>query len=249
MGIFDQYSAFYDLFYQDKNYMAECDFILSLLGAADRREALKILDLGCGTGSHACLLARKGHHVTGIDQSETMLSQAVEKAEKENLRIRFEQADVGRFNLQKKFDGILSMFDVMGYLNSNRKLTAAFQRVADHLEKDGRFIFDAWFGPGVINDPPADREKTVQNGDLEIKRTAVPELDLLRQIVSVNYTIELSDGTQFSETHRMRFFFPREMELLAEGSGLKIDRILPLPGDQFPIGMTTWKAVFVLCRE
>jgi SAM-dependent methyltransferase len=48
---------------------------------------LRGLDLGCGQGWYACELARKGHKITGVDQSEGQLARAHEYAEGEGLAL------------------------------------------------------------------------------------------------------------------------------------------------------------------
>ena len=57
------YAGAYDLFYGEKNYDAECDLIEALWREYGDGGTASILDLGCGTGSHAIRLARRGHRV------------------------------------------------------------------------------------------------------------------------------------------------------------------------------------------
>ena len=49
----------------------------------------RVLDVGTGTGRHALKLARRGAHVTAIDQSPEMLAVARQSAEREGLTIDF----------------------------------------------------------------------------------------------------------------------------------------------------------------
>ena len=56
-------------------------------------EKLEVLDVGCGTGVIALLLAELGHNVTGIDLSEGMLKKAKEKARTFNLPVEFKNGD------------------------------------------------------------------------------------------------------------------------------------------------------------
>jgi ubiquinone/menaquinone biosynthesis C-methylase UbiE len=53
----------------------------------------RILDLGCGTGSLAVLLAQAGHEVTGIDASMQMLALARAKAATAGVRLDLGRAD------------------------------------------------------------------------------------------------------------------------------------------------------------
>ncbi len=45
---------------------------------------LKVLDLGCGQGRDALMIARKGHEVLGVDVSPTGIKQMLEKARDES---------------------------------------------------------------------------------------------------------------------------------------------------------------------
>ena len=53
----------------------------------------RILDVGCGTGSLAVLLAQAGHEVTGIDTSAQMLALARAKAATAGVRVDVARAD------------------------------------------------------------------------------------------------------------------------------------------------------------
>jgi len=44
-----------------------------------------VLDVGCGQGRDALFIARRGHHVAGVDIAATGISQLVEDAQAEGL--------------------------------------------------------------------------------------------------------------------------------------------------------------------
>ncbi|NBH05983.1 class I SAM-dependent methyltransferase [Amycolatopsis sp. SID8362] len=52
-----------------------------------------VVDLGCGTGSLAVLLAQAGHAVVGVDRAPRMLEKANEKAETAGVRVDFRAGD------------------------------------------------------------------------------------------------------------------------------------------------------------
>lgn len=68
----------------------------------------QILDIGCGTGSISVLLARLGHHLTGIDLSPEMIARAKQKAEEAGRQINFMAMDAAHPRIDnQKFDVLL----------------------------------------------------------------------------------------------------------------------------------------------
>jgi ubiquinone/menaquinone biosynthesis C-methylase UbiE len=54
---------------------------------------LRILEVGCGTGRTACLLAEMGHDVTALDRSDSMLEKAKRRAQLQKLNVRYLKGD------------------------------------------------------------------------------------------------------------------------------------------------------------
>jgi len=99
-----------------------------------------ILDLACGTGDLAVLLAQEGYQVTGVDLSEEMLRQARRKTGAGG--VKFAQADIRRLALGEGFDLVCCFFDSLNHLTSKSDLLSAFKTARGHLRPHGRFIFD-----------------------------------------------------------------------------------------------------------
>lgn len=233
MNVFGSYSRYYDILYKEKDYPAEVEFIDSLIKKYADNNVGTILDMGCGTGGHALLLAEKGFSVTGIDRSEDMLSIAKEKAKAKEIKIPvdFFKADIRDFNLNKKFDAIVSMFAVMSYQTTNEDFEKALLSASRHLKPGGLFIFDVWFGPAVITQKPGDRIKIIENNGEKIIRLTHSKLDFMRHIVDVNFNVmRIIDKTiheSIEETHRMRFFFPMELELYLTNTSYQVLKMIP----------------------
>ena len=126
MNIFADYSKFYDLLYQDKNYHAEVSYLVNLINAHGNK-GKDILELGCGTGRHALLFAQQGYKVHGIDLSADMVEKAQAlRSEYPQLvdAMTFESADLRAVRLSQKFDVIFFefMYIVMPYTNLKKKI-------------------------------------------------------------------------------------------------------------------------------
>jgi SAM-dependent methyltransferase len=76
----------------------------------DARPPGRALDIGCGTGTNAVTMARRGWKVTAIDLSRVALRSARRKARADGLMIDFQRADAGTLlGLQGPFDFALDV--------------------------------------------------------------------------------------------------------------------------------------------
>src|SRR5262249_13725753 len=216
------YADSYDALYQDKNYLAECAMVKGLFQTYGDGSIRTILDMGCGTGNHAIPLAQQGFEVTGVERSESMLVHARSKAAKAlpNKKIEFHQGDIRSAKLGRQFDAALMMFAVLGYQKENKDVLAALRTARQHLREGGLLVFDVWYGPAVLSERPAQRVKVIPTLDGQILRVASGKVDSLHHLCTVDYHIwHLSKNQPVRETeesHTMRYFFPRELELFLD---------------------------------
>lgn len=222
--VFSDYARYYDLLYKDKDYAAETAYVHTLIQKY-APGAKSILNLGCGTGKHDAHLERIGYEVCGVDLSETMLVEAGKRAIPGKLE--FFHGDVRTVDLGKKFDVVVSLFHVMSYQTTDDDVLAAFKTADRHLKEDGVFIFDFWHGEGVLNDPPSDRVKQLEDDVVKITRTARPVMHRRRDVIDVNYHVAATDKrsgheSEFKETHVMRYFFLTGLERLLAKAGFAV---------------------------
>ena len=247
MSVFAAYSKYYDLLYRDKDYPGEARYIHELV-TKHRPGARTVLDLGCGTGRHAQLLAERDYQLTGVDLSEEMLKVARESGP----QLSFVQGDVRSVRLGKTFDVVLSLFHVMSYQTTNADLRAALSTVREHLAPGGLFVFDCWYGPAVLSSRPETRVKRLEDASIQVTRLAEPVLHPNDNLVDVNYHVLIRDKQsgaveELRETHKMRYLFAPEVLLLLDGAGLRLTQLSEFMSDREP-GFETWNAVFIGTR-
>lgn len=254
MTMFGKYADFYDALYQDKDYKGECDAIEEIFKKYAKLRVSSILDLGCGTGNHAFMLHQRGYRVVGVDRSEVMLANAIKKLSKlaSKKNIRFEKADLRRWNTNEKFDAVVMMFAVLGYQLTDEDVLQAFSTVKKHLKSGGLFIFDIWYGPAVLTQKPSKRTKTVNTPNGKIIRTASSEIDTSRHICTVHYTTShmgnKHQNQKIKEDHQMRYFFPKELELFLKASGLELIRLGAFPNWREEPNEATWN-IFCIAKS
>jgi len=229
----DIFSTAYDGLYANKDYSKECDLIEHLFSEYGKDKARSIVDLGCGTGTHAVMMATRGYNVTGIDASLTMLDQAKskEKLLPQSVRneLTFINGDINDIELQAPVDGALMLFSVLGYAANNEKLATLLSHVRKMINPGGVFIFDFWYGPAVISHDPGSRVGRTPIPDGEIIRISNGEIDDIRQVCEISFEFWQVINDQITdrmiENHEMRYFFPREINMLLTSAGFRLGKL------------------------
>jgi SAM-dependent methyltransferase len=253
MNPFGPYAAYYDLLYQDKNYREECQYIDKLI-KLHHPQASNLMDLGCGTGKHVALLSKMGYAATGVDRSSEMIAIAKANGPIDTGKLRFLEGDARNVLLEEQFDVVTALFHVMSYQTGNEDISSVFKTAERHLPTNGLFIFDCWYGPGVLSDPPVVRIKRMENEEIKVLRISEPVLFPNENRVDVHYDIQIHEKKNNSqgpslikEVHSMRYLFHPEIELYSKNKGFEIIDFREWMKDNKP-GLNTWNAVFV-CRK
>jgi SAM-dependent methyltransferase len=104
---------------------------------------LRMLDLACGTGTLALLMAERGWDVLGIDLSPSMLAAAERKRVQAGCEhVRFQQADMRDVVVNTPVDLVTCCYDTLNYLLEQHDLARCFTSVMQALVPDGLFCFD-----------------------------------------------------------------------------------------------------------
>ena len=141
MDAYHNLAASYDRLTNDVDYQATVDFYWQIL----QKEGLNprtAVDLACGTGSVALLLAKKGLQVTGVDMSEEMLCEAFQKAQDMENPPYFVCQPLQNLRLPRGVDLAVCALDSMDYITDPADCREAIFRIYRALNPGGCFIFD-----------------------------------------------------------------------------------------------------------
>ena len=248
-----RHATYYDIFYADKPYAQEAEFVHQCLRHFQRGETRKILDLACGTGTHAIILEGLGYNVIGVDHSGDMLARAREKAEKSSSDVVFLLQDMRALEFPgETLDAVICLFDSLGYVESNSAIADVLRGVHNLLRPDGLFLFEFWHAGAMLTsyEPVRVRRWPTAYGDL--LRIGETKLDVARQLAQVTYTIyDLHhDGTysQMSETQSNRYFLVQEMDAFLSSAGFCPEKWFDGFSTQEIIDRSTWHVLAVTRR-
>lgn len=138
---YTSFAKVYDLFMDNIDYPMWCDYLTGLLKEYGIADGL-VLELGCGTGTMTELLADQGYDMIGVDASEEMLEEAMEKRLISGNQILYLQQDMREFELYGTVRAVISICDSMNYILEEEELLQVFRLVNNYLDPGGIFIFD-----------------------------------------------------------------------------------------------------------
>ena len=157
--IYKKFAKYYDKVYADKDYQKEVEFIKWAVKKYKKSPGDRLLDVACGTASHALLL-KKNFTITGVDINPDMLNLAKKKVK----GVKFIKGDMKKLALTQKFDVVLCMFTTMTYNLNYDELENTLRRFYNHLQPGGVVIFDLgihkdhWLGGSVWINTYSDKD-------------------------------------------------------------------------------------------
>lgn len=245
MNTFNKYADYYDSIYQDKNYKKESDFLIAAIKKYSSIKVKNILSLGCGTASHDIILAKEGFKIFGIDRSKKMIEIAKDKAKKENIDIKFRVADITNFKVVEKFEFAMAMFNILGYMADNESMEKLLKNVSKSLKNNGLFVFDCWYGPAVLKSRPENKEKEIGQ---DLVRKTFQKLDIEKSMIGIDFEILEHNISKSKESHKIRFWYLRELEYFFEKSNFKLIKTCNFMDLNSKISEDNWN-IFVIVQK
>jgi SAM-dependent methyltransferase len=208
----------------------------------------RALDLACGTGTLALMLADAGWYVVGLDSSAAMLDQARAKAGNMAApgRVAFVQADMRALPASGErpatkdqrsqietlsacvlhpasFNLATCVYDSLNYLVDQRDLAACFHSVAHMLAPGGLLIADMNTRYFLEYDWGA-CEVIEQAGLVQVRQTYFDPATACSTMVLSGFAGDDRRGyARFDETHVERAYAPEVVERLLRSAGLEVE--------------------------
>lgn len=221
----------------------------SFLQEAFRRYAhipvREVLDLGCGTGCIASLLADAGYDMVALDNSPDMLNIARRHNAGKNTLLLCQ--DMRDFELYGTVQAAYSSFDCLNYLRTTADLRKVFSLVHLYLEPGGVFVFDVntsyrfetVFGNNTFS---------YEFDDGLLLWRCDPKKRSCRFVL--DWFAEQEDGSYLRETEVQTEYLhtSRTLRDLARETGFSVEAVLPRPDPAAPPEKNAEKEYFILRR-
>ncbi len=141
MDAYHDLAVSYDRLTNDVDYKATVEFYFEIL-EKEKLSPRTAVDLACGTGSVALLLAERGLQVTGVDLSGEMLTVASQKAQQMDNPPFFVCQPLQELSLPRGVDLAVCALDSLDYITDPQDCQKAIHRIYRVLNPGGCFIFD-----------------------------------------------------------------------------------------------------------
>lgn len=204
---------FYYHYVDFKVAQSEVPFIEAVLSLGPESQ---ILDLGCGNGRHAILLAGRGYQVTGIDYSEGPLEIAKEEAKRQGLEIIFRQQDMRTLDEASLYDAVLMMDCAFG-LFSDDENEDVFARVAQALKPGGGLLLNLFNPYYMVVHQEVRHEADGDRDFIRRVRFDVQQGRVLDDILCLDVTAGLREAIP---TKSYRAYTIPELQRMADSCGI-----------------------------
>lgn len=220
------FARFYDTIYAKLRKGVDSDYFLDKIMKTNG----KVLEVGVGTGRFFLQSLQQGVDIYGIDVSTDMLEVLRSKLDKEE-HFRVSEQNVCELNLNQTFDLIVAPFRVFAHLLTIEDQLKALNKIHEHLNPGGRFIFDLYL-PNLNILLNGISKRLDFEGEYEIgkklQRYVSAKADLINQLnyVTMSFIWQENGGTKEQVWEfPMRYYFRYELEHLIKHSKLKLDCI------------------------
>lgn len=225
--VYERYAPFYDASGQIRFALLTADYLREVLKRhpVGGRHAL---DMACGTGTLALILADAGWHVIGIDRSATMLAQAHTKAQHADFAgsVQFIEYDMRRaadVTPAGSCHLVTCTYDSLNYMLTAADLAACFAAAAHALAPGGVFVGDMntrhfleydWDACVIYEQP----------GYIQVEQSYfAPEQALSTMLLSGFVGNDEAGYLRFDETHHERAYPVEHVDSLIAAAGLTIE--------------------------
>ena len=181
----------------------------------------RVLDLACGQGRHAALLAEAGLRVDGLDLSRDLLAVATREAA--GRSVRYTRGDMRRLPARwtGRFDGVVNLFTSFGFFDDPADDAAVIHGVARVLRPGGTFVWQGGSRDGVLARFVA-RDAWVSTGGMTVEQQR--DFDPVSGFLTIRSVWTRGRRVE-RRAHRIRLYSADRLADLCRSAGLRVEAV------------------------
>jgi SAM-dependent methyltransferase len=211
-------AAVYDIFDADRRDLDVYAAIVTEFGAAS------VLDLGCGTGTLAIMLAARGFDVTGVDSAGAMLD--VARAKPGADRVRWIHGNASSLPELLRVDLVTMTGNAAQAIVDEDAWQGTLRGVHEVLAPGGRFVFET-------REPSARAWETWTREQSYVVVAGMQSWEEVTKVewpmVTFESTTVFTDGTRVVATSTLRFREQTDVEAGLLAAGFVVDDVRDAP--------------------
>ena len=204
----------YEALYTGKSYQHEIGLVDVVLDrrfgtakTAKSRIPRRVLEVGCGPGLRLAVLKQwhNKYQAEGLDVDPAMLALASRRLP----GVPLHQGDMRDFNLETRYDAVLCLFGVIGYMTDTNEMTRSISRMREHLNPGGVLLLEPWLTPDIARDRYL-RADSAKRAGMEVERMNFTRVVGNKSLLSVHYLIGDENGVRHVQEEREMTLFTND---------------------------------------
>ena len=177
-------------------------------------EGGNLLDVPCGYGRHAIPLTRAGFHVTGVDRSPTLLSEATRRAGDDGPELV--EADYRELPFaDESFDAALNLFTSLGFYGDEEDVKALAE-IGRVLRPAGRLVIETMHRDRLVHGFHEQDWRLVGEGRLLLEQRS---FDAAAGVAQTTQTLIEKTGQRDSRSFAVRVYTATELVAMLNRAG------------------------------
>lgn len=218
------FRTFFDHDYIDRYARATDEAVTQLevdglIQALELEPPARVLDLACGYGRHAVVLARLGYEVTGFDLSFDLLAEAELRAQGAGARVRLMEGDMRKLPFVHEFDVVVNLFTSFGFFDDERDSRRVMEGIHAALDEGGRLLVDVINRDAILRDFQPRLWRETDDGYVLSEN----DYDPARSRLTGKQVHVSTSGRVAESSFSLRLYSMHELRALIEAAGFEVE--------------------------